>query len=250
VRITAIQHDICWEDRAASLARLEPVLSSIDADLIVLPEMFAVGFTMSPSVAERDDGPTSAWLVARAADRGAWIGGSIPIVADGAELPSNVFTLVAPSGEIHRYAKRHPFSYADEHRHYAAGNERLVVEVEGVRVAPSICYDLRFVDSYWPLAPETDVFVVVASWPRSRRAHWRALLAARSIENQAYVVGVNRVGSGGGLDYAGDSAVIDPLGEILTTAADVETVLTADIDRTFVDKVRAEMPFMADRRDD
>jgi predicted amidohydrolase len=246
MKVAAVQHDIAWEDRDATLARLAPVVDAIDADLVVLPEMFAVGFTMSRDVAEAPDGPTTSWL----RERGRWIGGSIPVVLDGADRPSNVFTLVSPSGEAHRYAKRHPFSYAGEHEHYAPGDERLNVDVDGVRVSPFICYDLRFADAFWPVADRTDVYLVVASWPKPRRAHWRTLLQARAIENQAYVVGVNRVGSGGGLDYVGDSCIVDPLGEVLVSAASVETVLTADVDAAVVAKVRAELPFLPDRRDD
>lgn len=250
MRIAAVQHDIVWEDRDATLARLTPVVDATDADLVVLTELFAVGFTMSRACAESPDGPTTSWLRDRAAATGAWVGGSVPVVLDGAELPSNVFTLASPTGAIHRYAKRHPFAYAGEHDHYAPGGARLMVDVEGVRVSPFVCYDLRFANAMWPIAEQTDLFVVVASWPQARRSHWRTLLQARAIENQAYVVGVNRVGSGGGLDYAGDSCVIDPLGEVLASAATVETVLTVDIDPAVVTKVRAELPFLADRRDD
>jgi predicted amidohydrolase len=248
VKLVAVQHDIVWESRDATLARLDAMVDGIDADLIVLPEMFAVGFSMSRDVAEPQDGPTTAWLVRTAAARDAWIGGSIPMVLDGAGRPSNVFTLVAPDGTVHRYAKQHPFSYAGEHEHYQPGNEHVVVDVRGVRTALTVCYDLRFVESYWPIAAETDLYLCVASWPSPRRAHWSTLLRARAIENQAYVCGVNRVGAGGGLDYRGDSCIVEPLGEVLVAATDVETVLSADIDPAQVAKVRADLPFMQDRR--
>ena len=250
MKVSLVQHDIAWEDRAATLARVDSLLDGVVSDLIVLPEMFAVGFTMSPDVAEDPEGPTTAWLRERAASTGAWIGGSIPVVLDGADRPSNVFTLVSPAGDVHRYAKRHPFSYAGETEHYAPGGARLTVDVDGVRVSPFVCYDLRFADAMWPVAPQTDVYLVVASWPQARRSHWQTLLRARAVENQAYVVGVNRVGSGGGLDYVGDSCVIDPLGDALVSAAAVETVLTVDLDPAVVAKVRADLPFLADRRDD
>ena len=251
VRVAAVQHDICWEDRDATLARLEPIVQDTDADLVVLPELFAVGFTMDTAlVAEAPDGPTTAWLREQATFSDRWIGGSVPIVLDGADRPSNVFTLASPDGEVHRYAKRHPFSYAGEHEHYAPGNDRITVDIAGARVSPFVCYDLRFANAFWPIAERTDVYLVVASWPSPRRHHWRTLLWARAIENQAYVVGVNRVGSGGGLDYSGDSCIIDPMGEVLVSAANVETVLTADLDAAYVAKVRADLPFMADRRDD
>jgi predicted amidohydrolase len=243
MRVAAVQHDIVWENRDATLARL--VLP--EADLVVLPEMFAVGFTMSGEVAETPDGPTTQWLVSQSASTGSWIGGSIPVVLDGADRPSNVFTLAAPDGAVHRYAKRHPFSYASEDIHYAPGDAHVTVDVLGVRTTLTICYDLRFVESYWPVSEQTDLYLVVASWPTPRREHWKTLLRARAIENQAYVVGVNRVGSGGGMDYGGDSAIVDPLGQVLASAADIETVLTADVDPALVAKVRAELPFIEDR---
>jgi predicted amidohydrolase len=248
MRLAAIQHDIVWEDRDATLARLAPMVAGVDADLIVLPEMFAVGFTMAREVAEAPDGPTTQWLVTHAAARGAWIGGSIPVVLDGADRPSNVFTLAAPDGTVHRYAKRHPFSYAGEDEHYAPGAEHVIVDVGGVRTALTVCYDLRFVESYWPIAADVDLYLCVASWPTPRREHWKTLLRARAIENQAYVCGVNRVGSGGGLEYGGDSCIIDPLGEVLVSAAKIETALLVDdVDETYVAKVRADLPFMPDR---
>jgi predicted amidohydrolase len=251
MRIAAVQHDIVWEDRDATLAHVESLLAPVDADLIVLPELFAVGFTMNTElVAEAPDGPTTQWLVDVASSRGSVIGGSIPVVLDGADRPSNVFTLAAPDGTVQRYAKRHPFSFASEHEHYAPGNERLTVEVAGAHVSPFVCYDLRFADAFWPIADRTDVYLVVASWPRARRHHWQTLLWARAIENQAYVVGVNRVGSGGGLDYVGDSCIVDPMGTVLASATDIETVLSVDVDPALVAKVRAELPFMADRRED
>lgn len=248
MRVAAVQHDIAWEDRDATLARLDGLVARVDADLIVLTELFAVGFTMSPDVAERPDGPTTAWLVAQAGRAGAHVGGSIPVILDGSERPSNVFTLASPDGTVHRYAKQHPFSYASEDEHYAPGREHVIVDVLGVRTALTICYDLRFVEAYWPIAADVDLYLCVASWPTPRREHWKTLLRARAIENQAYVVGVNRVGSGGGLDYGGDSCVVDPLGEVLASAAEVETVLTADVDPALVSKVRADLPFMQDRR--
>jgi predicted amidohydrolase len=149
---------------------------------------------------------------------------------------------------VHRYRKIHPFTYGGEDRVYAAGDERLTVTVEGVRLALFVCYDLRFADEFWSLARDTDCYVVVANWPSARRDHWRTLLRARAIENEAYVVGANRVGSGGGLDYSGDSAVVGPFGEVLTEAGDAESVLVADMDPAVVASTRERYPFLADRR--
>ena len=123
------------------------------------------------------------------------------------------------------------------------------MRIDGLRVTPFVCYDLRFADVFWRAAPDTDVYLVPANWPSPRREHWRTLLRARAIENQAYVVGVNRVGTAGdGTEHAGDSRIVGPTGELLATAAGVETVLVADVDAAEVAATRDRFRFMADRR--
>jgi predicted amidohydrolase len=250
VKVAAVQHDIVWEDRDATLAHVEPMVADAvgqGAGLVVLTEMFAVGFSMEPErVAEPVDGPTTAWLVGRAAEHGVWIGGSVPQTDGG--RPRNVFVLAGPDGTVHRYAKIHPFSYSGEHEHYDAGAELLTVALGDLQVSPFVCYDLRFADEFWGLAPRTDLYLVVANWPAKRAAHWRSLLVARAIENQAYVVGCNRVGEGGGLRYDGDSMIIDPWGEVLATASGTEAVLVADVDPAVVAATRQRFPFLTDRR--
>ena len=129
-----------------------------------------------------------------------------------------------------------------------AGDAHLTVDVEGVRCSFFVCYDLRFAEEFWGLAPDTDCYVVVANWPAPRRDHWRALLKARAIENQAYVVGVNRVGHGGRLDYAGDSAVVQPFGETHEADGPTEQTLVRDVDPAVVAETRARYPFLTDRR--
>lgn len=251
MRVGVVQHDICWEDREATLARVEPMVAdavAAGAGLVVLPEMFAVGFSMAPErVAEPEGGPTSAWLLEQAARHGSWICGSVPEVAPGGGRPRNVFVLAGPGGQVHRYAKVHPFTYSGEHEHYDAGTDLLTVDVGGLRASAFVCYDLRFADEFWSLAPATDLYVVVANWPAARATHWRALLVARAIENQAWVVGCNRSGSGGGVGYAGGSLVVDPFGE-LTEAGEGEELLVVDVDPARVAEVRGRYPFLADRR--
>jgi predicted amidohydrolase len=213
--------------------------------------MFSTGFSMATDrVAEPFDGPSAQFLAEQAATHGVWVCGSAPEVQAGDTLPSNTLILAAPDARLTRYCKIHPFTYGGEHERYAAGAARVTVDVEGTRCSLFVCYDLRFADEFWPLGPDTDCYVVVANWPAPRRDHWRTLLRARAIENQAYVVGVNRVGRGGKLDYAGDSAVVGPFGELVAEAADgpVETTLLADVDPAVVAEVRAKYPFLADRR--
>jgi predicted amidohydrolase len=256
LRVAAVQHDIVWHDRDANFERLAPVVSAAagsGAGLVLLSETFSTGFSFdTPGIGEVEGGPSAQFLTALAAEHGVWVAGSCPEVAADApaddQRPSNVFVLAGPDGTTHRYRKVHPFSHADEERYVRAGTELVTVEIGGVRCSLFVCYDLRFADEFWALAQSTDAYLVVANWPAKRRLHWSALLRARAIENQAYVVGVNRVGSGGGLDYSGDSAIIDPLGELLATGAGGETVLLADIDTDHVASTRDHFRFLQDRR--
>lgn len=251
MKVAAVQHDIVWEDRDANLGRLGPMIAGAVADgvrMVVLAEMFAVGFSMNTEVvAEDEGGPTSTWMAERAAEHGVWVCGSVPERRPGGERPSNVFVLAGPDGTVHRYAKRKPFGYGGETDHYDPGPSSLTVDIEGVAVTPFVCYDLRFADLFWERASGTDLYLVVASWPTPRRHHWRTLLTARAIENQAYVVGVNRIGSGGGLDYGGDTCVIDPMGSVTSAPSEEELVLVADIDPAVVADTRERFPFLADR---
>jgi predicted amidohydrolase len=253
VRVAAIQHDIVWEDPGANFARLAPMLTEAadgGARLAVLTEMYSTGFSMDTDrIAEPVDGPSTTFLVEQASRHAMWVCGSVPERAGGADRPANTFVLAAPDGAVHRYRKIHPFTYSGEHERYVAGDSFTTVEIEGVRCSLFVCYDLRFADEFWTLAASTDCYVVPANWPAKRRDHWRTLLRARAIENQAYVVAANRVGRGGALEYTGDSAVIGPFGEELAEGPrDAETVLLADVDPAHVATVRARFPFLADRR--
>jgi predicted amidohydrolase len=256
VRVAAIQHDIAWRDREANFAHLGPMIARAvagGARVVLVTETFSTGFSFdSPDIAEPEGGPSSEFLTEMATTHGVWVGGSCPEIAPDAPVddqrPSNVFVLVAPDGTATRYRKIHPFSHADEERYVRAGTDFVTVDIDGLRCALFVCYDLRFADEFWAMATDVDAYLVVANWPAKRRLHWSTLLRARAIENQAYVVGVNRVGSGGGLDYSGDSAIIDPLGEVLATGAGVETILIADLDPDHVVATRDHFRFLQDRR--
>jgi len=249
-----VQHDIVWADREANFERLAPQVAAAagtGAGLVVLSETFSTGFAVGDDgLAEPEGGPSSRFLAAMAREHGVWVAGSCPEhpVDDPDPRPFNTLVLAGPDGTEHRYRKIHPFTYAGEDRWFRAGDERVIVEIDGVRVAPFVCYDLRFADEMWALADDTDLYLFPANWPASRRVHWQALLQARAIENQAYVVGVNRVGEGGGLSYCGDSRIVDPLGELLATAAGGESLLVADVDTAVVAEVREHFPFLRDRR--
>ena len=256
MRLAAIQHDIDWNDRSANFRRLAPLIASAragGAQLIQLTETFSTGFAVDdPMLGEPEGGPSSQFLQEQAARHGAWVCGTcpeIPADSDPADTrPANSFVLAGPDGTVHRYHKIHPFTFAGEHRHFRAGTQLVQVEIEGVRISPFVCYDLRFADEFWGLAPTTDLYLVPANWPEPRRFHWMALLQARAIENQAYVVGCNRVRSAGALNSVGDSRIVDPLGELLATGSQHETTLFADIEPATVAAVRERFQFLPDRR--
>ncbi|RMG93594.1 MAG: carbon-nitrogen family hydrolase [Deltaproteobacteria bacterium] len=252
MKIALLQTDIVWQDPPANYARLVPRLeaaAAAGARLVVLPEVFAHGFSMDEGrVAEDEDGPTATFLREQAARLGTWICGSIPLRRPGHPRPFNTLVFAGPNGERTDYAKIHPFTFAKEHERYAAGDRFVHLCIEGVRITPFVCYDLRFADEFWVNADETDLYVVVANWPERRRHHWTTLLQARAIENQAYVAGVNRVGEGGGLVYTGDSRIVDPWGEILAAGARQETMLLADVDPAVVAHARETFPVLPDRR--
>lgn len=256
LRVAAIQHDIVWQNPEANFERLTPQIAGAvagGAGLVLLTETFSTGFSFdSPELVEPFDGPSSTFLRERAREHGVWVGGSCPERTPGAEpgdeRPSNSFVLAGPDGTVHRYSKIHPFSHAGEERYVRPGSEFVTVEIDGVRLSLFVCYDLRFADEFWALATQTDAYIVIANWPEKRRMHWSSLLRARAIENQAYVIGVNRVGHGGGLDYTGDSAIIDPVGEVLAAGAGGETVLFADVDAAHVASTREHFRFLQDRR--
>jgi predicted amidohydrolase len=251
MRVAAIQHDIVWEDPDATTAHVTPMIAKAVADgagLVVLTEMFATGFSMRPErVAEDEGGPIEQFLLAQAREHGVHLIASIAQRDTGGNYRNNC-VLAGPQGVVARYPKIHPFSYAREHEYYTAGDRHVVAEVDGLRIALFVCYDLRFADEFWALAPDVDMYVVPANWPGTRREHWRTLLRARAIENQAYVAGVNRVGTTGNLAYVGDSALIDPLGRLLAEGGPDEQVLAADMDAAVVAEVRREFPFLPDRR--
>jgi omega-amidase len=252
MRIAAVQHDIVWEDRDANFARLAPQVAravGAGAELVLLTETFSTGFSMTPGIGEPEGGPSAQFLAAQAAEHGVWVAGTCPEVADDGELPYNSFVLAGPEGTTHRYRKLHPFTHAGEHERFRAGDGPVTVEVGGLRVTPFICYDLRFADVFWRAAPDTDVYLVPANWPSPRRLHWQSLLQARAIENQAYVVGCNRVGTAGdGTAHAGDSRIVSPMGELLATASATETLVLADVDPAEVADTRDRLRFLPDRR--
>ena len=252
MKIAAIQHDVIWENPSANHENLAPMVTQAakeGAELVVLSEMYSTGFSMaSEKIAEKSEGESETFLSEQAKTNNLWVAASVPTKDREDELPVNRFLVKGPSGESYKYDKVFPFTFAGEHENYRAGSQFVTIDLLGVRTSLFICYDLRFADAFWNLAPTTDLYLVVANWPSTRSNHWKALLRSRAIENQAYVVGVNRVGEGDGLSYQGDSVIIDPLGEVLKEASSGgEEILVADIEPERVSEVRETFPFINDR---
>lgn len=255
--VAGVQADLAWEDADANhaMARMEVGRAvAAGARLVVLPEMFPTGFSMATDVvAEAPDGPTATLMADLAARHDAWVAGSFACRPDDGR-PTNRLLVVGPDGAGVHYDKVHPFTYGGEDDHYRGGDEAVVADVDGVRVGLTVCYDLRFANLYWDLGPDVDLFVVPANWPCARREHWRALLVARAIENQCFVLGVNRVGTGrridgGDLDYCGDSMLIDPLGQVVASAAATPNLVMGIVDPVEVADVRDRFRFLQDRKD-
>ncbi|MDP9021470.1 MAG: carbon-nitrogen family hydrolase [Actinomycetota bacterium] len=251
--IGGLQCDTVWEDRAANFERLRPEIGRAAAAgvrLLVLPELFSTGFSMATDrIAEPVDGPSASFLREQAMIHGMWVGGSVPERPAGADRPFNTFVLSAPDGRLHRYRKMHTFTASGEDQHYAAGDGPVTVEVGGFRTTLFVCYDLRFGEGFWDTALTTDLYLVPANWPEVRRTHWTTLLRARAIENQAYVLGVNRVGrDGNDLSYVGDTLVVGPWGEVLAAASGGETLVMARVDAASVQEARERFPLLQERQ--
>lgn len=251
---TIIQTSLYWEDKAANLEMLEKKIQSIQEQthVIILPEMFSTGFSMKPEThAESMDGGTVAWMKDIAKDKKIILTGSLMIKENNQYY--NRLLWVLPNGEIGFYDKRHLFGYGKEDEHYARGNKRMIFSVNGWKINLQICYDLRF--PVWARQnmdknsgeAEYDVLLYVANWPEKRAHAWKSLLVARAIENQCYVIGVNRVGNDGNdIYHSGDSMVIGPLGEILFEKVHDECVKTIILNKSKLEEVRNQFPFLRD----
>jgi predicted amidohydrolase len=276
--ITTIQADLHWENKSANLQRLEEKIRSIKekTEIIVLPEMFSTGFSMKPELlAETMEGETVQWMKRVAAEKKIILTGSV-IIAEADQRASsgagtdqaasrgqiryyNRLIWMLPNGQYGLYDKRHRFAYAGEDDHYTAGTKRFIASVKGWKINLQVCYDLRFpvwarqspprheMENGPGTEAEYDILIYVANWPERRSHAWKTLLQARAIENQCYVVGVNRVGNdGNGIYHSGDSMIIDPMGELLYTKKDEEDIFTISLDKTHLQTVREKLPFLKD----
>lgn len=252
LKVTLVQTVLHWQDVDANLAMLENKLAQLDdaGDLIILPEMFSTGFSMAPeNHAEPMTGKAVTWLKRMTHQTGADFTGSLMIADQGNFY--NRLVWARPDGQLFTYDKKHLFAYAGEDKVYTAGRGHLTVELKGWRIRPFICYDLRFPIWCRNLHEVYDLAVFTANWPAKRSPHWRALLRARAIENQSFVIGVNRVGQdGNGLGYSGDSALIDPQGNILFEVREEEDCRTLVLEKQTLDDCRTRFPFLKDADED
>lgn len=247
MNITTIQSDIFWEDKESNLKNYQSKIDNIEfTDLIILPEMFNTGFTMEPEPhAETMSGKTITWMKENAIKRDMAICGSLIIKEN--DKYYNRFVWVNPDASVECYDKKHLFSFAGEDEHYTAGNSKIVINYKGWKICPLICYDLRF--PVWSRNTEDyDVLIYVANWPSKRKLAWRSLLVARAIENQCYVIGVNRVGEDANqLSYNGDTCLINALGETLYIQSKTEDIFTTSLSKMELSKIRKQLPFLKDK---
>ncbi len=264
-----IQTNLFWQNKAANLQMFQQKIDRIgvQTEIVILPEMFTTGFTMKPEpFAETMEGTTLQWMKQMAAKHKIIITGSViikdkitePLVSSGISGEEGIFNRLIwmlPNGQCGYYNKRHLFAYAGEDEQYTAGRSRLIASVKGWKINLQICYDLRFpvwarqtpIQTSGRYDPEYDVLIYVANWPQKRSHAWTTLLQARAIENQCYVIGVNRVGNdGNNIYYSGNSMVIDPLGDVLYQKTDKEDTFTIILNKDRLYEVRKSLPFLKD----
>lgn len=253
LKVSLIQCGQLWEDKVANLTHYDKLLEEVQqtTDLIIFPEMFQTGFTMNAEIlAETMDGKSMQWLQSKAKKHNAAIVASLIIKENQKFVNRMVF--VQEDGTIQHYDKRKLFTFSKEEQYYQAGNKKVIIEYKGWNILLQICYDLRFPELQRNKVEnghyDYDVMINVANWPQKRSLHWRTLLQARAIENQAYVIGVNRVGEGfKGLAYAGESSIITPLGIIEKCVALKECVINDEVEAKALQEARRMIPFLKDQ---
>lgn len=253
MKLYCCQTDITWENKVANYARVHKLLAAAKPErdsLVLLPEMFATGFSMDvPAIQEGAKADTDKFLARLAQEFGVFvIGGVVTTAPDGRGY--NQALVIGPNGSpLARYSKMQPFSLGGESKSYMAGEQPVFFSWQDLKVSPFICYDLRFPEVFRAaVRGGAQLFTVIANWPIARIHHWITLLQARAIENQAYVAGVNRCGTDPKFTYNGRSIIVDPHGTILVEAGDSECIISADISPDVVTKWRADFPALQDMR--
>lgn len=250
MKICLAQTDIKWEDKQANMLcsrRAAEQASAASADFVVFPELSLTGFSHDRALAEPPDGETVSFYKSLSAETGIFCGFGFACIKDGRIY--NRFAVTNPEGWLCAYYdKLHPFRHGGEI--FCGGNDIATVSISDVTIGLTICYDLRFPELFQRLSSECDCIVNIASWPETRADHWTTLLKARAIENQCFVAGCNRKGSGGGITYSGGSAVFSPDGKEISACDSESSLFYADISRDAVEKIRGEFPLKKDRRTD
>ena len=247
LKIGLVQMNVQWEDPSANIHHLENLLNTLpETDLLLLPEMWSTGFSMRPeSIAENENGIALRWMKAHSQKLNCVIAGSLS-VRDGDKYYNRLYC-VHPKGKIDHYDKRHLFSYGKEDQHYSAGDQRIIIEINGWRIMPIICYDLRF-PAWCRNNLDYELMIVVANWPTPRITHWDALLKARAIENQSYIAAVNRIGTDGNdLEYPGHSSIYDMNGQAVTNMDHREGIETHTLEKSVLIEYRERFRFLQDR---
>jgi len=251
MQVALIQTDIAWNDPEANIQQTRLLIETAcrgGANLVVLPEMFNSGFSLATGeLAERCNRLGIQCLTDIARKLSIFCIGSLPEVADSGAVYNTAY-VIGPQGIVTKYRKVHLFSFGAETTAYQPGDRIECVELGGVRVTPLICYDLRFPRLFSAAADRTDLFVVVANWPTPRREHWMTLLRARAIENQAFVIGVNRIGAGGNLMYSGNSMAFGPSGDLLVDLGSDANMKIVTVTSEEVQVTRSAFPTLRDRR--
>ncbi len=252
LKITLIQSELNWEDIAANLSMFAQKIETADlsTDLIVLPEMFTTGFSMhADKLAQQMDGSAVRWLCRTAKQHQTAIVGSMIIQEGG--FYYNRLLWADPDERLYIYDKKHLFRFAGEEKVYTPGTQLITIDLDGWKIRPFICYDLRFPAWTRNLGPCYDIALFIANWPERRSLHWRTLLQARAIENQCYVIGLNRVGKDGhGIYYSGDSAVIDSTGSVLFEKKHTEGIHTITLTYPQLQQNRQTFPAWMDADQD
>lgn len=249
MKIALLQTDIVWGDPEANIRKAEAMMNGLNASLFVLPEMWSTGYAVHPEEVAEDEASSRSltWMRRVAGERHCAVCGSIAVRAAADGSYRNRFYFVTPEMEV-GYDKHHLFTFAHEDAHYTRGDQTVIVTYQGVRFLLEVCYDLRFpLWSRWGGAGEYDAIVYVANWPLERQLAWSTLLRARAIENQCYVIGVNRVGQERKATFGGGSTVIDPQGKTIATCQAQECTCQVDIDVAEVVRQREAFPVLGDR---
>lgn len=251
MKIALYQMNIIWENKVSNYIQLENNLKKIGdrgVDLLLLPEMSFTGFSMNTDVTKESDYETVKRMMATAKNYKIAIG--FGWVKDCGEKSENHYTIIGGDGDIlSDYVKIHPFSYSGENEKFQGGKEIVCFRFNNISISTFICYDLRFPEVFQIASKDVDVLFIPANWPEIRKEHWKCLLQARAIENQVYIFAVNCVGKIGGLNYAGNSCIVDPHGNILSELSGREGILEYDLNNN-VQKVRSEFPVKEDRKED